>query len=470
MWRRNRFLSTSLAGIDLVFWLCLRDLSERCEEYPFLSAVYDARFQWAAFLVMGFALAWAFFAWNPKSKRRAWLCPLGVGAAYVLFQKVYNLVIGHWGGVYYVVNPWLQLGGICGGAAIFALLALRGGEAPEPEGTVPLTSISKYRSHLMGIGMMGVIALHSRKLMGHYILPLNFITRMGNMGVDIFLFVSGIGMVYSLSRDPSVWNFYKRRARRIYLEAMPWIAAYCVILLIIGRFGILDVLMTCLGVSNLVRNRGFNWYISFILLFYLITPPLYRLLRRRKTRWAWAALLFFLSLLSMFLLVDVLNRESLLTGYSRFPIFMIGMVAGFWLKEDRRLTQQEYRSLVWLALPLFLVAYLLSELELQPIIASMWLCYCIIAPVTCLVLTRAFDRFGGNGRLMRFLEWSGKNSLLIYIWNILLMRFYTMVSARHLAGASVLLRALYTVATVIANYWIVYLIQKAKASLRRRAA
>lgn len=69
----------------MVFWLCLRDLSEKFTEYPFLTILSDGRFQLASFLAMGFALAWTFYAWK-SSRQRMWLGTLGMGAGYVLLQ------------------------------------------------------------------------------------------------------------------------------------------------------------------------------------------------------------------------------------------------------------------------------------------------------------------------------------------------------------------------------------------------
>jgi len=57
--------------------------------------------------------------------------------------------------------------------------------------------ISKYRTELMGVAMLLVIAFHihtPRTSIWHGV------AEQGNIGVDIFFFLSGVGMWYSLTK------------------------------------------------------------------------------------------------------------------------------------------------------------------------------------------------------------------------------------------------------------------------------
>ena len=78
---------------------------------------------------------------------------------------------------------------------------------------IELANISRYRSELMGAAMLFIILFHvpldrSNEFFG--------LRRCGNVGVDMFLFLSGIGLWFSWVKNPSVWQFYKRRLLRIY--------------------------------------------------------------------------------------------------------------------------------------------------------------------------------------------------------------------------------------------------------------
>ena len=64
---------------------------------------------------------------------------------------------------------------------------------------ISFDTVSKFRNQLMGIAMLYVMVFHmtiTRADFGDGILY--FLVKMGNSGVDIFVFLSGIGMTYSL--------------------------------------------------------------------------------------------------------------------------------------------------------------------------------------------------------------------------------------------------------------------------------
>lgn len=61
----------------------------------------------------------------------------------------------------------------------------------------PLEAISKYRGELMGIAMLFVILFHVGLPRDDAFFGLR---RMGNIGVDYFLFLSGMGLWFSWKR------------------------------------------------------------------------------------------------------------------------------------------------------------------------------------------------------------------------------------------------------------------------------
>ena len=85
----------------------------------------------------------------------------------------------------------------------------------------PLNDISRYRGELMGLAMVLIILFHI-SLPRHD--SFYGLVRMGNIGVDIFLFLSGIGLWFSwegMSNKPGTFSrrwldFYARRLRRVY--------------------------------------------------------------------------------------------------------------------------------------------------------------------------------------------------------------------------------------------------------------
>lgn len=62
-----------------------------------------------------------------------------------------------------------------------------------------LRKISKYRTELMGMSAILILVCHS---VAYIEMPriLQYVLSFGNIGVDLFLFLSGMGMWFSLTK------------------------------------------------------------------------------------------------------------------------------------------------------------------------------------------------------------------------------------------------------------------------------
>lgn len=75
-----------------------------------------------------------------------------------------------------------------------------------------MQDISICRSALMGIAILWVVFYH----FGFHIPGIKHLMRYGYAGVDIFMFLSGFGLYYSLNRNGNLWSYYKKRLIRIF--------------------------------------------------------------------------------------------------------------------------------------------------------------------------------------------------------------------------------------------------------------
>ena len=93
---------------------------------------------------------------------------------------------------------------------------------------IELANISRFRGELMGAAMLFIILFHVALPREDAFFGLR---RMGNVGVDMFLFLSGIGLWFSWTKNPDVRHFFVRRYLRIYPA---WLIIAC--LFYIPRF------------------------------------------------------------------------------------------------------------------------------------------------------------------------------------------------------------------------------------------
>ena len=73
---------------------------------------------------------------------------------------------------------------------------------------IELADISRYRGELMAAAIIATILFHVSLPRSDMFYGLR---RMGNIGVDIFLFLSGMGLWFSWVKNQSVERFFTRR-------------------------------------------------------------------------------------------------------------------------------------------------------------------------------------------------------------------------------------------------------------------
>lgn len=89
---------------------------------------------------------------------------------------------------------------------------------------------STYRSLMMGAAAVLVVLCHM-----HYVVDVHSrigkmiieICNNGSMGVEMFLFLSGIGLYYSFSKKPKLLDFYKKRISNVYIIYLNYSASLC---------------------------------------------------------------------------------------------------------------------------------------------------------------------------------------------------------------------------------------------------
>lgn len=192
---------------------------------------------------------------------------------------------------------------------------------------------TQYRSALMGVSIIWIFLFHSKNV---GIPVYDSIQQFGWAGVDIFFFLSALGLSFSLEKDNDSFAFYKRRATRIlptwlttlfcvhlcgllfnkYLPSLPFNAPHTLSQCICWYTGI------GFFISDFVPNPlcyYYEWYVPSLLFFYAITP----LLHKQKTKVL--AIIFIATIFISYLLSYFSLLSNLRLFYLRFPAFIIGI-------------------------------------------------------------------------------------------------------------------------------------------------
>lgn len=288
--------------------------------------------------------------------------------------------------------------------------------------SIELANISRFRAEQMGAAMLFVILFHVALDRGD---PFYGLRRCGNVGVDIFLFLSGVGLWFSWVKTPDVLRFYRRRLLRI---VPTWIvvatAFYLPDYLGARRFShsIVDL------IGDITINWDFwlhdeltFWYVPAIMALYLVAPWYMRLVQSRPV-YRWLPLLMVIWCVMVQWVLPIHHAVGHIEIFwSRVPIFFIGINFGEMVRTRRQLSSDA----VWLLLITFLMTfgtclYLEQVRHGQfPLFVERML-YIPFTVCTVLVMNRIFRRTPQwVNRLFRFVGALSLEAYLIHIHFVL---------------------------------------------------
>ncbi|BCS84919.1 MULTISPECIES: acyltransferase family protein [Prevotella] len=257
---------------------------------------------------------------------------------------------------------------------------------------IELANISRYRGELMGIAMIFIFLFHVALPRSNMFFGLR---RIGNIGVDMFLFLSGIGLWFSWIKHPSLKRFFKRRYLRIYPA---WLIISCLYYIPHFHGGSLHAWIDLVGDITInwdfwLHNELTFWYIPAMMMLYLFAPPYMELIRRHPV-YRWLPVV----MISWCILVQYVTPIHNAVGHieifwSRVPIFFIGINMG---DAVRRKDKMDGAS-IWMILIVFVMtlsASIFLEQNLHnrfPLYVERML-YIPLTISTILLLNRVFRR------------------------------------------------------------------------------
>lgn len=271
--------------------------------------------------------------------------------------------------------------------------------------------ISKNRTAIMGI-CMGIIMLYHAK--GAKFIPCSCLMA---LGVDIFLFLSGFGLYFALEKirqtGGGLYHFYKRRFQRI----MPAAIISGILLKWSFQFNsIYDILnFTGLGL----------WYIRSLLILYLLSPFIYKLISRagRKDLLLMMCICFLGVTIAHMILGSIFSLESMTLTWTiaRTPSFLIGM---FMAKQEYPLVSLSKLSKtcrIAKVLACLLTIFLMAAYSYAPLpqpwkgyaLFFGWMSFSIWIPEACRCIIRLHQHL--PRKVQKLAHWMGIASLELYV-------------------------------------------------------
>lgn len=269
--------------------------------------------------------------------------------------------------------------------------------------------ISKFRSELMGIATIMILLGHSvfygQGFVDYGIFQDLF--TLGYSGVDIFLFLSGFGLVFSMKKN-NLSTFYKHRFKRI----MPSVILVVILNIVVSYKNI------GLHMLNPLYWFGYYWYIGFILIAYLFFPFLYGVLQRIGDKVLFYSIIISIVMFLPFIYIGQAESTPYTCFVTRIPIFVMGGCVG--MGGQRWLFRPSILMIMFLLGILLLVPYYLNNNLGGNEKINTYYVFLLITPpllkVLCEFLGLSFSR-----NICSSLRLIGKYSLEIYLVQVTIM-------------------------------------------------
>lgn len=208
--------------------------------------------------------------------------------------------------------------------------------------------LSKYKNELYGMAILWIMLLHGLVRDTHGILGPKFrdltpILTHGNCGVDVFLFLSGIFLYFSFSKNHNIKFFFLKRFFRIFIPFIFITGSYWIYDNIICNHSIILFIKNITFYSFWFGKVHFAWFIGAIALFYVLYPLIYKIIYSTKLNNN--SIFIFLMICVIYISCYFFNHSGYFHAWysnveialTRLPVFILGCHIGKSVYENRQI-------------------------------------------------------------------------------------------------------------------------------------
>ena len=327
--------------------------------------------------------------------------------------------------------------------------------------------ISKHRNAIMGLMAIIIIIYHAKWSTNNWLFE-NTINKYGSIGVDVFVFVSGFGLAYALTKYDSFEKYIIKRFRRILPAYYMFEILNLLVALVLLIFGIKNNLMqpieSILPVGVWVnfdsnRNLAYKWYISAILGFYLISALIYPAMRRSKYLYLTT---FLMLLITVGFIPYISDMSNMPFAVQRIPALVTGLAVGVASLRKEKKYQKSSIGLICLvvlcAIGVTMIAfegkmpgeYLTKMTSAQ----TLSLKQSLIAPLFTVLLACIFEllNYIHLNKVVKYFVWLGKLSLELYLIHSILYGLLELTSLSK--STQILMTVLLSIPAAVLLKWL----------------
>ena len=298
---------------------------------------------------------------------------------------------------------------------------------------------SKNRNAIYGVAIISIMIFHFFEDIANSNLSgggLGFLgklynTFIGSVGVEFFVFLSGVGLYFSMSKDSNILHFFQKRIKRILpaylMVAIPY---WIVIDLIIMQKGVKMFAFDFGFVTFFTQGTRTFWYVLFIVFAYLIYPFVYKILHVKWSDWGQLLILLIIALVIQFLpriVAPVLNLNiEILLG--RFLVFFIGCWCGKKVYQNACINNIDKMGILF-GVMIMLCGFLpVTKIVVSKLGFRILMCFWGIFLLYCIAVSmRKMPK-----RIVKILEQFGKMSYELYLTHVAIRALMNVIGIKTL--------------------------------------
>lgn len=185
------------------------------------------------------------------------------------------------------------------------------------------STLTKYRMTLFGIAVIWIFFRHVYFFNIETYGFLDYVTQLGDCGVDVFLFLSGFGCFYSYKQKCDAIYFYKKRIIRIFPTTVILLVFFSLIDYCLGGGSLKSVFNPIAYIKSIYATY---WFIGAIIVYYISFPIVYKLVLTRPIFFVLLAYVLAIGGVYLITFIDIGQAKSLALYFARIPIFVLGAV------------------------------------------------------------------------------------------------------------------------------------------------
>lgn len=205
------------------------------------------------------------------------------------------------------------------------------------------SELAENKKTLMGIATFLILIFHFgsiHKYYGTYNFVSGFLTYyVGSFGVDMFLFLGGIGIYLSMTKN-TVVVYYQNRIKRILPTYLLLCVSFWIVKdLIIEQTSLLMFLEDVSLLSFWTRREDRYWYIALTIILYTISPLLYKV----KKKYSYTLIAVGVVICNTALSIVVPETYNMLEiALTRIPMYFLGLECGKGIKDKAEIPKSMY--------------------------------------------------------------------------------------------------------------------------------